>query len=126
MLRHAETGSTFLLNSPYAENDVWDILPKKVQQQIIDKNINFYVINASKVAREAGLGTRVNTILQTCFFAISGILPKEQAIEKIKTAIKESYSGKGEAVISKNYAAVDQAVANLKMIQVPKQATGNI
>lgn len=113
VLKDAEHGATFLLNAPFATEDVWKSLPRKMQEEIIEKQIRFYVINASKVAKETGMGSRVNTILQTCFFAVSGILPKEEAIQRIKDAIKKTYSDKGEKVVLKNYEAVDKAIANL-------------
>jgi pyruvate-ferredoxin/flavodoxin oxidoreductase len=113
VLKNAEKGATFLLNAPFAQEDVWKTLPRKMQEEIIDKQIRFYVINASKVAKETGMGSRINTILQTCFFAISGILPKEEAVQKIKDAIKKTYSDKGDKVVLKNYEAVDKAIANL-------------
>lgn len=113
ILKAAEPGSVFLLNSPYNEEETWRQTPARVQQQIIDKKLKFYAINASRVARDAGMGTRINGILQTCFFALSGILPRDQAIEKIKSAIAKTYADKGESVIQKNFDAVDKALANL-------------
>ncbi len=113
ILRDAEDGATFLLNAPFPKEEVWNYLPHKAQEEIKEKHLKFYVINASKVARETGMGSRVNTILQTCFFAISGILPKDQAIQRIKDAIKKSYSDKGEKVVLKNYEAVDKTLENL-------------
>jgi pyruvate-ferredoxin/flavodoxin oxidoreductase len=113
VLKHAEHGATFLLNTPFAKEDVWDNLPRKMQEEIIAKEIRVFVINASKVGKETGMGSRINTILQTCFFAISGILPKDEAIQKIKNAIKKTYSDKGEKVVLKNFEAVDKAISNL-------------
>ena len=113
MLQYAELGATFLLNSPYSNTDVWQQLPTKMQQDIIDKQIKFYVVNASKVARDTGMGTRVNAILQTCFFAISGIMPQAEAIGHIKTSIKKTYGRKGDAVVEKNFNAVDKTLENL-------------
>ncbi|WP_372975736.1 pyruvate:ferredoxin (flavodoxin) oxidoreductase, partial [Muriicola sp.] len=98
ILSHIKKGGTFLLNSPYSKDEIWEQLPSIMQQEIIDNELNFYVIDATKVAHEAKLGKRTNTVLQTCFFAISGILPREEAIEKIKNAIVKSYSHKGEKV----------------------------
>ena len=109
----AQEGATFLLNAPYGPDEVWDNLPRQVQQQIIDKKLKFYVIDAYEVARELDLGVRINTIMQTCFFAISGVLPADEAIEKIKEAIQKTYGKRGEAVVRKNFAAVDAAVAHL-------------
>ncbi|MFI5196857.1 MAG: pyruvate:ferredoxin (flavodoxin) oxidoreductase, partial [Chitinophagales bacterium] len=126
ILKSAEKGATFLLNAPFETTEVWDHLPHNIQEEIIGKQLKFYVINASKVAKEAGMGSRINTILQTCFFAISGILPKEDAIGKIKDAIKKTYSDKGEKVVLKNFAAVDQAIANLHEIDYTQLKTGNI
>ncbi|MBP6335041.1 MAG: pyruvate:ferredoxin (flavodoxin) oxidoreductase, partial [Bacteroidia bacterium] len=126
MLKNASQGCNFLLNSPYNETDIWDQLPSHVQHQIIDKEINFYVINATKVAREAGLGTRINTILQTCFFYISEIIPHSEAIERIKEALRKSYSAKGESVIQKNFLAVDKALENLKRVDYPQVADSKI
>ena len=122
MLKKARPGATFLLNAPYAPDEVWDNIPKKVQQQIIDKKLKLYSIDAYKVARENGMGTRINTVMQTCFFAISEILPKDQAIALIKDAIKKAYGSKGEKILQSNYAAVDNSVANLFEIEVPEQA----
>lgn len=126
MLRNIAHGGIFLLNAPYEADQVWDKLPHLVQQQIIDKEVQFYVIDASKVAREAGLGTRINTILQTCFFAISTILPKDEAIDKIKKALAKSYGNKGEAIIKKNFDAVDKALHHLCQIDYPKTANSQI
>ncbi len=124
ILKDAADGATFLLNAPFATEDVWQKLPKKVQEEIIEKKLKFYVINASKVARETGMGSRINTILQTCFFAIAGILTKEDAIQKIKNAIKKTYSAKGEKVVLKNYEAVDKAIENLNEINYSALKTG--
>jgi len=126
ILKNAEPGATFLLNAPYDANEVWQHLPMVIQEEIVHKQLKFYVINASKVARESGMGSRINTILQTCFFAISGILPKDEAIEKIKYAIKKTYSDKGEKVVLKNFAAVDQAIANMHKIDYSKEVIGNV
>ncbi|MBP7828467.1 MAG: pyruvate:ferredoxin (flavodoxin) oxidoreductase [Kiritimatiellae bacterium] len=123
MLRYAVSGATFLLNSPHGKDEVWGTLPRKVQQQIIDKKLKFYVIDGYKVAKDTGMGSRVNTIMQTCFFAISGVLPREEAIAKIKESIKKTYGKKGEEIVRKNYEAVDQTLANLFEIPVPAQAT---
>ncbi len=95
-------GGTFLLNSPYSKEETWQHLPKKLQEDIINKKLNFYVIDAYTVAKAAGMGARINTIMQTCFFAISGVLPKDEAIAQIKNAIKKTYGSKGEAIVEKN------------------------
>ncbi len=126
MLKNAVEGATFLLNSPYGPDKTWDKLPRKVQQQIIDKKLNFYVIDAYSVAKETGMGLRINTIMQTCFFAISGILPKDEAIKSIKNAIKKSYGRKGEEIVKKNFNAVDQALAHLHKIDYPDKPTSTI
>ncbi|HOD99713.1 MAG TPA: pyruvate:ferredoxin (flavodoxin) oxidoreductase, partial [Kiritimatiellia bacterium] len=113
ILRYASTGSTFLLNSPFSKEEVWDKLPKKVQARIIEKKIKFYNIDAYTVAERTGMGTRVNTIMQTCFFAISGVLPKEEAIAKIKDSIQKTYGRKGDDIVQQNFKAVDETLANL-------------
>ncbi len=123
VLGFARKGATFLLNSPYPAEDVWDKLPKEVQSQIIDKQLKFYVIDGYKVARETGMGSRVNTIMQTCFFAISGVLPREEAIEQIKKAIQKTYGKKGEEIVRRNFAAVDATLANLHEVAVPEKVT---
>jgi pyruvate-ferredoxin/flavodoxin oxidoreductase len=113
VLKDAESGATFLLNAPYTTEQVWHELPRKIQEEIIHKKLKFYVINASKVARDTGMGTRINSILQTCFFAISNVMPKEEAIQCIKNAIKKTYGRKGEEVVKKNFHAVDLTIENL-------------
>ncbi len=123
MLKYAMKGGTFLLNSPFGQDEIWDKLPRSVQQQIIDKQLKFYVIDGYKVAEATGMGSRVNTIMQTCFFAISGVLPREEAIEQIKKAIKKTYGKKGEEIVRKNFEAVDQTLANLHEIKYPATAT---
>jgi pyruvate-ferredoxin/flavodoxin oxidoreductase len=119
VLKSAAPGAVFLLNSLYGPDEVWDKLPRTVQKHIIEKKLKFYVIDGYKVAEEAGMGNRINTIMQTCFFAISGILPREEAIEAIKKAIKKTYGKRGEAVVRKNYAAVDAALDHLYEVKVP-------
>ena len=119
VLRLAAPGGVFLLNTPSGPDEVFDDLPRPVQRQIIDKRLRFFVIDASKVAREAGLPGRTNTILQTCFFAISGVLPREAAIRHIKESIRKTYGRKGAAVVAKNFAAVDGALARLYQVEVP-------
>lgn len=123
VLETAEPGATFLLNSPWGPDQVWQHLPRKIQQTIIHKNLKFYVIDAYAVARDAGMGNRINTVMQTCFFAISGILPREQAIEQIKKAIRKTYIKRGEAVVEKNWAAVDATLAHLYPVKVPAQVS---
>jgi pyruvate-ferredoxin/flavodoxin oxidoreductase len=126
MLEKAKDNAVFLLNSPYSKEEVWSKLPQHVQKHIIDKNLDFYVINATQVAMDTGMGSRTNTILQTCFFAISGILPQDEAVAKIKDAIVKSYSKKGDAIVQKNFTAVDQAVANLFKVDYPKEVSSEI
>jgi len=123
MLKYAKTGATFLLNSLYGPDEVWDNLPVEVQKDIIEKKLKFYVINGYEVAEKTGMGGRMNTIMQTAFFAISGILPREAAIAEIKHSIEKTYGKRGEAVIKKNFEAVDATIANLHEIKVPAGIT---
>jgi len=119
VLQHITPNGTFLLNSIYGKDEVWDKLPKHIQKQLIDKKLKFYVIDAYEVAKQTGMGGRINTIMQTCFFAISGVLPREEAIQAIKNSIEKTYGRKGEDVVQKNFEAVDQTLANLYEVQVP-------
>jgi len=121
--KYAQPGAVFLLNSIYGPDEVWDKLPKEAQKDIIEKKLKFYTINAYEVAEKTGMGGRVNTIMQTCFFAISGILPREEAIAQIKKAIKKTYGKRGEAVVHKNYEAVDASLSHLHEVRVPKIVT---
>ena len=123
VLGAAEDGATLLLNSPYPREEVWGNLPRSVQAQIIDKGLKLYSINAYAVAKENGLGNRINTIMQTCFFAISGVLPRQEAIEKIKESIKKTYGKRGEPIIRQNFAAVDAALAHLHEVSISLQPT---
>jgi pyruvate-ferredoxin/flavodoxin oxidoreductase len=123
MLADLKPEGTFLLNSPFSKEEIWDKLPKKMQEGIIEKEAKFYVVDATKVAHEANLGKRTNTVLQTCFFAISGILPKDEAIQKIKDAIVKSYAHKGDAVIQMNFNAVDKSLENLYQVDYPKDVS---
>ncbi len=123
MLSMAVPGATFLLNSPFGPEEVWDTLPAEVQQQIIDKKLKFYVVDAYRVARETKMGVRINTIMQTCFFKLSGILPAEEAIAQIKEAVRQTYGKRGEAVVQRNFAAVDGALDALFEVKVPGKAT---
>jgi pyruvate-ferredoxin/flavodoxin oxidoreductase len=125
LLQEAAQGATFLLNSPYGPDEVWDQLPREMQAQIIDKELKFWVVDAYRVAKEAGLGRRISTVMQTCFFAISDMLPTEQAILKIKEAIHRTFIRKGENVVKMNYAAVDGALANLHRVDVPNRVTSD-
>jgi pyruvate-ferredoxin/flavodoxin oxidoreductase len=123
VLEAAEPGATFLLNAPHGPDAVWDHLPRNVQEQIIAKKLRFFVIDGYKVARETGMGSRINTIMQTCFFAISGVLPRDKAIAAIKKAIQDTYGKRGEAVVAKNFAAVDSALAHLHEVRVPDRVS---
>ncbi len=123
ILKIAKEGATFLLNAPYSAEEVWNHLPKEVQEQIISKKLKFYTINAVEVARDTGMGQRINTIMQACFFAISNILPKDEAIAQIKNAIKKTYSKKGDAIVQKNFAAVDASLAHLHEVKYPDHVT---
>jgi pyruvate-ferredoxin/flavodoxin oxidoreductase len=123
MLESVEAGATFLLNSLYSKEEVWDHLPRAAQQQIIRKKLRFFVVDAVKVAREAGMGGRINTVMQTCFFAVSGVLPRDEAIAAIKRSIQETYGRRGEAVVEKNFAAVDRALDHLHEVSVPEHVT---
>ncbi len=125
MLSVANKGAVFLLNAPFDKDEVWNNIPKAVQEEIISKNIKLYAIDALKVAKETGMGHRINTIMQVCFFAISGVLPKEQAIADIKKSIEKTYGKKGADVVAKNIAAVDAALNYLYEIPVPNTANGN-
>lgn len=120
MLDTLREGGTFLLNSTYQPDTVWSYLPEGMQQEIVDKNIKLYVIDAYKVAREAGMGLRINTVMQVCFFAISGVLPREEAIEAIKDSIRKTYGKKGERIVKMNLEAVDSTLANLHEVEIPK------
>jgi len=126
VLDNAMEGATFLLNAPYPPEEVWDKLPREVQEAIIAKNLKFYAIDAYDVAKKTGMGRRINTIMQTCFFAISGILPQDEAIGKIKEAIVKTYSKKGEDIVQKNFEAVDMTLANLYEIEAPGEVTSEI
>src|SRR5205085_1214646 len=126
VLGAAEDGATLLLNSPFPTEEVWEHLPRAVQEQIINKHLKLYSINAYRVAKENGMGNRINTIMQTCFFAISNVLPREEAIQKIKESIKKTYGKRGQAVVKQNFAAVDAALAHLYQVQVPTEPTSEL
>ncbi|HSO27317.1 MAG TPA: pyruvate:ferredoxin (flavodoxin) oxidoreductase, partial [Anaerolineales bacterium] len=126
VLSMAAPGAVFLLNSIYGPDEVWDQLPRETQKAIIDKNLQFYVIDAYEVARLTGMGGRINTIMQTCFFAISGVLPRDQAIAEIKKAIEKTYGKRGEVVVQRNFDAVDQTLENLYQVDTPEQVTSTI
>jgi len=122
----AAEGATFLLNSPYGPDEVWDHLTADAQRQIIDKKLKFYVVDAVSVAQAVGLGGRVNTVLQTCFFALAGVLPQDEAIAAIKNGIKKAYGKRGQVVIDKNFAAVDSSLAALAEVTVPAEVTSTM
>ena len=123
MLEHAGEGADFLLNAPYGPDEVWDKLPREVQEQILARRIKLHVIDAYSLAREIGLKGRINTIMQTCFFKITGVLPVEDAIAKIKETIQDTYGKKGGDVLKRNFAAVDRALASLSAVPVPERVT---
>ncbi len=126
VLEPALEGAAFLLNSPYGPDEVWDRLPREVQEQIVRKRIRFFVVDAYRIAREAGLKGRINTIMQTCFFAIEQPLPDGAAIEQIKKAVEETYAKKGPEVLRRNFAAIDAALAGLAEVRVPSAATATV
>jgi len=126
VLEYAAPGAVFLINAPFPKEEVWDCLPREVQQQIVDKDLKLYTIDAYRVAREAGMGARINTIMQTCFFAISGVLPRDEAIAKIKEAIEKTYGMKGREVVQRNFDAVDTTLANLFEVEIPGQVTSGM
>ncbi|MBN2371204.1 MAG: pyruvate:ferredoxin (flavodoxin) oxidoreductase [Vicinamibacteria bacterium] len=123
VLELAVPGAVFLLNAPFPKDKVWDSLPLEVQEQIIAKKIKFYAIDAYSVAKDTGMGTRINTIMQTCFFAISGVLPREEAIAKIKKAIEKTYGKRGQEIVKRNFAAVDTTLDHMHEIKVPAKPT---
>ncbi len=126
MLQAAEPGATFLLNSSYPPDEVWDHLPREVQEQIVEKGLKFYVVDAYQVARETEMGSRINTIMQTCFFALSDVLPRDEAIGHIKQAIEKTYGKRGQSVLERNFAAVDRAIDALHEVKVPGHASGDL
>ena len=126
VLKDMVPGGTFLLNSLYGPDEVWDQLPKHIQKQLIEKKLKFFVIDAYKVAKETGMGSRINTIMQTCFFAISGVLPKDEAIEQIKKSIKKTYGRKGDEVVRQNFEAVDKTLAQLFEVKIPAKVTSTM
>ncbi|MDX8130280.1 pyruvate:ferredoxin (flavodoxin) oxidoreductase [Methylomonas sp. OY6] len=122
MLANAADKAVFLLNSPASPDEVWETLPRKMQQQMLDKKIRFYLIDGNAVAEKSGMGKRINTIMQTCFFAISGVLPQEQAIAAIKHAVEKTYGKKGQRIVDLNFKAIDETLAGLRHVPLPKQA----
>jgi len=125
VLRYAAPGATFLLNAPYGKDEVWDQFPREVQEEIIAKQLKLFVIDARKVALATGMGNRINTIMQTCFFALSGVLPRDEAIAHIKKAIEKTYGRKSEVLVAKNFEAVDRSLDNLEEVTIPAHATAN-
>jgi Pyruvate/2-oxoacid:ferredoxin oxidoreductase gamma subunit/ferredoxin len=124
ILKDAKDGSTFLLNSPFDDpQETWMRLPQSMQQRILDKGLKVYAINAYKVARSAGMGNRINTVMQVCFFALAGVMPKEEAIEAIKKAIRKTYGKKGEEVVAMNIKAVDSTLDNLYEVPIGTPST---
>ena len=126
ILRYAAKGATFLLNTPFSKEIIWSKLPIKVQEEIISKSLKFYVIDAYAVAQRSNMGRRINTVMQTCFFAISGVLEREEAIVKIKESIEKTYGKKGKKLVEMNYAAVDGTLKHLYEVDVPKSVEGNM
>jgi pyruvate-ferredoxin/flavodoxin oxidoreductase len=119
MLKDIVPGGVFLLNAPFGADEVWSRLPRRMQNQIVTKKLKFYVIDAVKVARDSGMGGRINTVMQVCFFAISGVLPREQAIEEIKKSIKKTYGKKGDDIVQMNLKAVDNTLAHMYEVKIP-------
>ncbi len=126
MLSALVPGGVFLLNSPFNKDEVWDHLPREVQTQLIAKKARFFIIDAYQVARDTGMGSRMNTILQTCFFAISKVLPRDEAIEAIRESIRHTYGRKGEEVVQQNLKAVDETLAHMFEVPVPAKVTSTI
>ena len=123
VLQQAAPGACFLLNSPHPPDQVWARLPREIQQGIRDKNLKLHVIDAVGVAREAGMGRRINTVMQVCFFALSGVLPRDEAIAHIKAAVDKTYGKKGEAIVARNHAAIDASLAQLHAVDIPEEVT---
>ncbi len=126
MVKYLKPGGIFLLNSIFGPDQVWDNLPKDFQESILEKEADFYIVDAYKLAEDVGLGTRINTVMQTCFFAISGVLPKDRAIKEIKAMIRKSYGKKGEDVVKMNNSAVDQALENMYKVEMPAEASSSM
>jgi pyruvate-ferredoxin/flavodoxin oxidoreductase len=123
VLTIAGHGATFLLNSPYPADRVWDSLPREVQQQIIERELRFFVVDGYDVSRQTGMGARINTAMQACYFALAGLLPRDEAVEQMKTAIQKTYGKRGESIVEQNFAAIDMALARLEPVEVPGQVT---
>jgi pyruvate-ferredoxin/flavodoxin oxidoreductase len=126
VLELAKPGAVFLLNSPYPPGEVWERLPLEVQQQIIEKELRFYAIDAVKLAREVGLGSRINTIMQPCFFHLSGVIPEEEVVPKIKAAVEYTYGKRGRVIVERNFAAIERSIAELVEVPVPATVSGDL
>ncbi len=126
ILQHAKKGAVFLLNSPFDKDSIWKRMPRKIQDELINKKIKFYVIDAYKVAKETGMGRKINTVMQTCFFSISGVLPHDEAIREIKVSVEKTYGKFGHEIVAMNFKAIDRALENLFEVEIPKTATSNI
>ncbi len=124
VLEYAKPGATFLLNSPYGPDQVWDHLPRVVQEQLIAKRIDFWVIDAVAVATETGMGNRINTVMQPCFFKLSGVLPADEAVSRIKEFVEKSYGKRGQAVVDRNFAAIDRSLERLSQVAIPARVSG--
>jgi pyruvate-ferredoxin/flavodoxin oxidoreductase len=125
VLDYAAPGAVFLLNSPYGPEEVWNHLPREVQEQLLDKHLRFYLIDALRVAKDTGMGGRINTIMQTCFFALSGVLPRDEAVRQIKKAVEKTYGKKGEEIVRRNFAAIDHTLSHLYEVPVPDKVTAS-
>jgi pyruvate-ferredoxin/flavodoxin oxidoreductase len=125
VLARAKPGATFLLNSPYGPEEVWDHLPREVQEELIAKDIELWVIDAHRVAREADMGTRINTVMQPCFFLLAGVLPAEEAIARIKQSVEDAYGARGRTIVERNFAAIDRSLTELRRVHVPEAATSD-
>ena len=123
VLGHARDGATFLLNSPYPADEVWDKLPECVQAELIEKHLRFWVIDADRVAAETGMGNRINTVMQPCFFALSGVLPIDDALARIKESVEKTYGKRGPVIVERNFAAIDRSLQELTEVKVPESAT---
>ena len=126
ILQHAKKGAVFLLNSPFDKEHVWKRMPHVIQEEIIEKEIRFYVIDAYKVAKESKMGRRINTVMQTCFFAISGVLPQSEAIKQIKASIEKTYGKKSDEIVQLNFSAVDNTLDHLYEVDIPKTAESRL
>jgi pyruvate-ferredoxin/flavodoxin oxidoreductase len=125
ILEYAKPGATFLLNSPYGPDEVWDHLPETVQRQLLEKQIDFWVIDAFAVATEVGMGSRINTVMQPCFFHLAGVLPSDEAIVRIKGFVEKTYSKRGRVVVERNFAAIDLSLERLAHVELGASVTGH-